>query len=356
MGSHPIIYIRADGNQEIATGHLMRCLSIARALKRREARPVFVVSDEESIALLRKMMSEAELARRDFPILHLQTDYRDLDREIPTLTGILSTHPISCLLVDSYFVTPSYLSALGQKCRVAVLDDLQAFDYPADLVINYDPAVDTAFYKSARRVLGGCAYTPLRRQFSQSHYRVWNQVKDVFLSTGGTDPFGIAQKLVRRLLPSPDWPDCRFHVLTGPLHADRSALTALAQRQNRVILHENVSDMAALMAECDLAFSAAGTTLQELCAVGVPSVCYSMADNQIHSARAFHDRGLIPYVGDIRDNPSFLDHACHALFDLARDPDQRRERSLRMRLTVDGAGADRIAEALTQDAGEPPAS
>ncbi len=34
MGADSVIYIRTDGNTEIATGHLVRCLSIARALKR----------------------------------------------------------------------------------------------------------------------------------------------------------------------------------------------------------------------------------------------------------------------------------------------------------------------------------
>ncbi len=34
MGADSVIYIRADGNTEIATGHLVRCLSVARALKK----------------------------------------------------------------------------------------------------------------------------------------------------------------------------------------------------------------------------------------------------------------------------------------------------------------------------------
>ena len=40
MESHPLVYIRTDGNETIATGHLMRCLSIARALKKRGAAAV----------------------------------------------------------------------------------------------------------------------------------------------------------------------------------------------------------------------------------------------------------------------------------------------------------------------------
>ena len=102
MESHPLVYIRTDGNETIATGHLMRCLSIARALKKRGAAVAFLVSDDTSASILQKMYSPDEIADHSFPILELRTDYRSLDREIQTMQGILSSHNVACLLVDSY--------------------------------------------------------------------------------------------------------------------------------------------------------------------------------------------------------------------------------------------------------------
>lgn len=347
MESHPLVYIRTDGNETIATGHLMRCLTIARALLRRGAVPVFIVSDPVSISLLQRMMTPEERANRHFPVIHLQTDYRELQRELPVMRSILSSHTVSYLLVDSYSVTRRYLADLKQTCRVAYLDDLQAFDYPVNLIINYDMDVDSSFYKNADTVLAGCAYTPLREQFSRYAYRPWETVRDLFLSTGGTDPFDIAGGLTQRLLLNPVFADVCLHILTGPMHVHRAHLEEISQQDDRVILHENVTEMAALMAECDLAFSAGGTTLYELCAVGVPAVSYSMADNQLPGVTAFHRADLIPYIGDIRDNPSFYERAVTQLCLLATDAKARREQSLRMRMTIDGAGADRIAAALT---------
>ena len=348
MESHPLVYIRTDGNETIATGHLMRCLSVARALCHRNALPIFIVSDASSISLLQKMMTPEETARKVFPIIHLQTDYRDPEAEIPVMQRILSSHNVSFLLVDSYFATAAYLSRMAQICRVAYLDDLQAFDYPVDLVVNYDLNADVSFYKSARTVLAGSAYTPLRSQFSLHPYHVWEQVKDLFLSTGGTDPFGIAGGLARRLLVLPEFESACLHVLTGPMHVHRSELVRMAREDGRIRLHENVADMASLMAECDLAVSAGGTTLYELCAIGVPSVSYSMTDNQAPCTKDFDRAGLIPYAGDIRNNPDFLDCTVRMLLELARDYPRRKELSTRMRMAVDGAGADRIAEALTR--------
>ena len=54
MGADSVIYIRADGNTEIATGHLVRCLSVARALKKEQqaAGTTFTDSDGFPITFL----------------------------------------------------------------------------------------------------------------------------------------------------------------------------------------------------------------------------------------------------------------------------------------------------------------
>lgn len=350
MESHPLVYLRADGNDDIATGHLMRCLSIARALRRRKAVAAFIVSDNFSVSLLSNMFTQEERTERAFPILQLQTDYKHPEQELSAMQSILSAHNAAAVLVDSYFATPQYLDALRKLTRTAYIDDLQTFDPPADLVINYDLEVDKSFYTKADRLLSGSAYTPLRRQFSACPYHVWDTVRDLFLSTGGTDPFNIAGGLLKRLTASDLWKDVTFHVLTGPMHVHRAELLDMAEADGRIVLCEGIQDMASLMASCDLAFSAGGTTLYELCAVGVPSVSYTMADNQIPGVLAFSQAGLIPYAGDVRNHPDFFGSAMAALEGLMTVPAARRDQSARMKMAIDGAGSDRIAEALTMSA------
>mgnify|MGYP002226996556 CR=1 FL=1 len=57
-------------------------------------------------------------------------------------------------------------------------------------------------------------------------------------------------------------------------------------------LYEHVAQMAELMQRCDLAVSAAGTTLFELCSAGTPAVSFTMADNQFTTA--VPDGGRVP--------------------------------------------------------------
>ena len=48
------IYIRTDMNNQIATGHMMRCLAIADALQKNRIKVNFIVADESALELLKK--------------------------------------------------------------------------------------------------------------------------------------------------------------------------------------------------------------------------------------------------------------------------------------------------------------
>ena len=76
------------------------------------------------------------------------------------------------------------------------------------------------------------------------------------------------------------------------------------------------------------------------------ALCYNEY-SQIPGVLAFSQAGLIPYVGDVRNHPDFFGSAMAALEDLMSVPAARRSQSARMKMAIDGAGADRIAEALT---------
>ena len=388
MGADSVIYIRADGNTEIATGHFVRCLSIARALKKElqtagtivtdpnESPITFLVSDQESKALLSGFFD----CKEEFPVRILETArYDDLEAELPELISLVNKCKASkpVLLVDSYFVTESYFLSLKDHVTLVYLDDLRSFDYPVDLVVNYDiltsetqQEYEHSYTRAGRRLLGG-AYAPLRPQF-QSAGRPLPSVSDgkvchVLIASGGSDPYHTTLHLTEYLLEECP-PGYCFDLLLGSMNPDRQALCELADRQNlrdsaspsakvsTVILHQNVSDMASLMQSCDLALSAAGTTLYELCAVGVPTASFIIADNQIASANAFAQNDAIPCLGDVRTNEEFIKkEAAHWVTSMNPYVQNQaasvrllryRNVSQRMQQLVDGNGAARIANAL----------
>lgn len=361
MGTDRLVYIRTDGNSCIATGHLVRCLSIADACLLRGMKVCFLVSDKESKELLQNF---DPLHR--FPVQILETaDYHNPERELPEVLALLNgLHRADAAgrhivyFLDSYFVTEKYLSDINAATPVAYLDDLKLFDYPVDLVINYD-VIQEAFlpdyrkcYQRAKKTLLGAAYTPLRSQFADRKPGFRDQVSDILITTGGSDPFHFCLKLANTLLEKPSdcpTPSFNLQIVVGRLNKDKEALCRLSEHFPSVTLHENVSDMASLMESCDLAVSAAGTTLYELCAAGTPAVSFTMADNQLTAAKAFADAGAIPCAGDIRLScESVLDSVIDFVTDMSENLGQRKSAQDNMRRLVDGQGALRIADALSK--------
>lgn len=115
----------------------------------------------------------------------------------------------------------------------------------------------------------------------------------------------------------------------------------------RVKVHRQVTDMAGLMRGCDLAVTAGGTTVYELCALGVPFVCFSYAENQ-EALTAYVGQGDMGWnAGEFHHDPKGTLERIDSLVRqaLAR-PGLRQRMSARARVLVDGRGAKRLAEAL----------
>lgn len=382
------IYFRTDGNSFIATGHIMRCLTIARACVKRNTQVKFIVSDEESLSLLQDRFAFIQ----EFEVLCLHSDYTNLMPEIPILSALpaqeSSAQPSSAthcntaspedephkpwIFVDSYYATPDYLLSLRNSFRVAYIDDLREFDCPVDLVINYDTDEECTYYDKAERKLLGLRYTPLREQFANTAYTVRPIIRNVLLSTGGTDPYAVAEHLLCSIYDSVSLTqDIRplqslhYHILTSRTNTRYDIISAYARKHPNIHVREGVTDVASLMASCDLAVCAGGTTLCELCAVGVPTVSYLMADNQRTAVNTYAASGLIPYAGDIRPE---TDHRCTAgteassslpfinpkvitailsfMTHMSQSITERQKSSQSMRAFLSGDGADQIACAL----------
>ena len=321
-----MIVIRTDANKNIATGHLMRCLAIANECHNLGTPVCFVFADNESKDLLKKLSPHHE----NYEVKVLDTRYDDMEAELDIITKFLSGKKTKTLLFDSYYVTPKYLSELKKYCNTSYcktyyLDDLKAFEYPVDVVINY---TDTP------------SYTPLREQFRDVDYTVRENVSDILVTTGGTDDGNITGKVIE-VIQSTLTGSVNIHAVIGVLNSFRDKLRILANENPNIKLYENHPEMAELMKKCDVAISTAGTTLFELCAVGIPTICFPIADNQIPGAKKLAGNEAVILMPEF-DGQELADY----LKELTSDYNKRKSLSKTMRDLIDGYGAKRIASLL----------
>jgi len=353
---------RADGNREIGSGHIMRCLSIADA-----GRKYF---NHDSLFVLAEGSFREAIRRRGYRCVVFNTDYRDLEPEAERMGELIRLYVPSVLFVDSYYVSPLYLTALQSAVRagggrLVYVDDVMSFAYPCDILVNYniygpdERDVYEKLYVRAGiplpRLVLGTSYVPLREEFQNLGIRaVKKEAETILISTGGADTEHLALHLAeylagrKRMSGGDQFAGFRFHFIVGAMNRDYEKIETITRKDEAISLHFNVANMQQLMGEADVAISAAGSTLYELCAAQTPALTYILADNQIPGAKGFERHGILHCAGDVRDmeDIEIPEKLLRGAVELAGDYEGRKAVSAVQRALVDGNGARRIVEAV----------
>lgn len=334
--------IRADANEEIATGHMMRCITIAGQLKKLGEDVVFFLADEYAVPMLEQAGME---------YVCLNTSWKLMEEETPLLLEEMKKRKCRRLLVDSYQATKKYFEGLGNFCRLIYIDDMFEEIYPVDMVVNYN-AYHTLFpyqesYGEKARLLLGTEYVPLRQEFSEGAGGAETEEPHFLLSCGGGDVhhalLGILSEAIRRK----ELQTVIFHTVVGRFYTDNGELEELAAGNEKIRLHYDVKNMSELMKKCQCAVSAAGTVLFELCAMQVPTVFFVCADNQNYDSEFFDREERMLFAGDIRnDRAGCIRRIVDGLERLSGDARLRERMKEKLGQITDGNGAARIAEEI----------
>jgi len=340
--------IRGDGNAHIGAGHLMRCLTIADALAHRtsgQADIMFICGDDQS----------GQLAADHFRVQVLHTDYQDMEAELPVLVQLLSNVDEQIVfLIDSYYVTPRYIEEIKRLGYVFLLDDMGKQPFPADAVINYNAFADKAVYRELYQGMQtelhiGSSYIPLRPQFLHTGCQIREKVSDVLITTGGGDSENIGGSILEGIYDE----TLNYHLITGRYHPYYNILKTWEKNHNNVTIYHDVKDMASLMAKCDLAVTAGGTTIYELAAVGVPFICFSYADNQkaltawVGETTYTGQKIISGYAGDWHEDKDMVMERISKWCQVMKNDIQKRQLwADAFKNMVDGHGAERIADLL----------
>lgn len=334
------IFIRTDANEHIGMGHLMRCITIAKQIVNHKC--IFLVSDLEAHGIVKS---------NGFESIYLNTNYKDFScMEALKIVNIGKKQHIRAILVDSYYVNEEYLVELKKWFLIACFNARKIF-LPADVIINYNVNCNIKLYQklyhgSNAKLLLGSEYVPLRDEFkSLKPYKVKDNMTKITIMTGGTDSHNFMGKFAKLICDNPLYYNLQFVFISGKYNTFSEQLVEYAQKKKNVSVIENANNIAELMYESDLVVSAGGTTIYELCAVGVPAIIFSMAYNQKGETEYLGKRGAIKYIGECTGK-GFEEMLKEAVYELINEREERVAISRKMQTIADGYGAARIANIL----------
>jgi UDP-2,4-diacetamido-2,4,6-trideoxy-beta-L-altropyranose hydrolase len=331
---------RVDASQAIGSGHVMRCASLASALRARGAQTCFV-----SLELPAHLESLLQAQGHEVRRLPEAVRGDELADARATLDGETA---VAACVVDHYHLGEAWESAVMTHAPVLALDDLGRPHVSRWLLDQNHYADPQARYETRCPAhverLFGPTFALLRDEFAQA--RACARVRDgavrhVLVFLGAMD----AQNFTATALKAIDLgmtPSVQVTVIAGASHPDLPGLQAWCDRRGQAELHVQVRDMTPHLLAADLAIGAGGSSTWERCACGLPTVAISLADNQreviLEGARAGFLWGI--------DHVPSADELATVLRVLSCAPGLVQHLSRQSLQVTDANGADRVADLL----------
>lgn len=307
-----VVAFRADASLDIGTGHVMRCLTLAKALHANGERCLFICRQHPGnlIALIIDAGFETFILPEAADRSH--TDWlgvswqADVELSINALQGLV----VDWLVVDHYALDANWEGAMRPHCkRLIIIDDLANRPHDCDLLIDQNlghTAEDYAgLVPKASSLLVGTDYTMLRPEFAQMRdYSLKRRAKPsldhVMITMGGVDQNNATCQVLEALDASTLPASSRITVIMGP-HAPwlKDVKRIAAALPWEVDVKVGINNMAKLMADTDLVIGAAGSTAWERCCLGIPSLILVLAENQKVISKALHNMNAAIEIRDI---------------------------------------------------------
>lgn len=367
-----MVAFRVDASLEIGSGHVMRCLTLADALRAQGAQCHFLCREHPG--------NLCELIEaRGYPAYRLPVKVCDtkpvisfgngLDpvhshwlgvswrEDAATSLSLLTDLSPDWLVVDHYALDNRWETfvldgLVGSKPRLLAIDDLADRQHVADLLIDQSLDRRALDYRGlvpkGCQILTGTGYALVRPDF-----RVWREaslsqracktrLQQLLINLGGVDKDNVTTKVLEAL-SSCDLPaDLQISVVMGisaPWLESVKAKANLMPWPTEVVC--NVNDMARRMVEADFAIGAAGSTSWERCCVGLPTLMIVLANNQREIANALATKGAAFALDMDELQSSLLDRLASVMV-----PGALTAMSLEAAKLVDGQGTSQVLAAM----------
>ena len=289
------VAIRVDASSQIGTGHFMRCLTLADALKQRDTQVRFI--SRFLPAHMQDMLAtkghEAVLLDGATPndsqndLAHSRWLGTSQQSDAQACLQALSDGTWDWLVVDHYALDAHWESMLRPSAsNILVIDDIADRQHDCDVLLdqNYYSDMQTRYHDKVPahcRLLLGPKYALLRDEFRQLRQQVQPRaglIKRVLVFFGGVDVDDYTGRAIEAL-SGLDAEGMHVDVVIGEQHPRRKNIES-ACAKHRFDCHVQTDRMAELMAAADFSIGAGGSAIWERCCLGLPALIVSTADNQ----------------------------------------------------------------------------
>ena len=313
--------IRTDASIDIGNGHVMRCLTLANALRDKGEKCHFVcrLHDGNMVDFIRKKgfsvhvlparsYADDSLGYSSWLGGHVSTDANDTLNAIKNTT----TNIVDWVVVDHYAIDIDWERVIRPHCKLLlVIDDLADRAHDCNLLVDQTLGRLKSDYSSLVPMNCDCiigpAFSILRPEFQKLRSyslkrRQPPRLKTLLITLGGTDKYNVASDVLDVIQKSDLSKECRIVIVMGSSSPWLKDVMRFASNMEwEIDVQVDVDDMAQLMSDSDLCIGAAGGTAWERCCLGLPTLMLQLADNQKKIARELSSSGCAILLNNAKE-------------------------------------------------------
>jgi UDP-2,4-diacetamido-2,4,6-trideoxy-beta-L-altropyranose hydrolase len=271
-----------EGGKNFGLGHLTRCIALAQAFTEKGIASEFIVNADTSVIGLMESLT---------------TEYVNWTDGSLILSKYIAAGDIA--VIDSYTAGCEIYRQIHSLAGVTIyFDDFNRLNHPPGFVINGALSAETIPYPAIDRVayLLGPDYQPLRQPFWDSpEFTPRPSVQKIFLSCGGSDPHRLTSDLLEFFQQT--YPGLKITAIIGNSFQEWDSIQRQAGVNTELLYSPSLDVLIDTMKSCDLAVIAAGQTVYELAALGIPPVVIGTAENQKHNITGWLKTSFIEFAG-----------------------------------------------------------
>ena len=337
------LIFRADGNNSIGTGHIMRCLSLAIA-NQTQGGVSTIISYSDDTELLNRVKDA------NINLIHPNSSYSK-KRDIEFTVRYIQQLPNAVMITDGYHFDEEYQISLKEtgNTLVSIEDYVGHNFYHSDFIINQNIDAENLQYpcQENTQLLLGTNYTILNPIFKS-----WGgfvpvtpkKATNILVTLGGSDFNNQTIKVINSLKTLTDH-NFKTIVVVGSSNKNLTEIQkSLKHCAANIKLIINTKNMAQLIAESHLVLCAGGSTCWEVAFMGIPMINIIVAENQIMIANGIELKGGSRNLGWYK-NVSEMTIA-REIESLSTSYQERVGMTKVLQSMVDEQGTKRILEAL----------
>ena len=219
------IGFRVDSSNKIGTGHVNRCITLAKSFKKKGIKNYF-------ISRIDKGNINKKIIKEGFELKKISNRKHDINKDAEKTKLFIKKYKIDLILIDNYLINLLWEKQISKLCKIIFLDDCLKRKTICDYYINYhnlkSKNKDNKFFlnKKCKRFLGPkfsiVKTIPLKKKLRINK-------KKIFVFMGGVDNKNITSKIIS-ILKSKEFSNYKINIMIGQRNLRKKIIIKMVKK------------------------------------------------------------------------------------------------------------------------------